>query len=326
MVTVIGGGLAGAAAGIAGAGQGASVTIYERSRLPRHKVCGEFLSPEAAPVMQSLGCWQAFQACAPAVIRRMSLCIGGREIRAALPEPAYGLSRYRLDRLLLDRAAECGCRIVRSQEDDVRPSVILTTGRTAAGRRGSRLFGFKAHFRGHAADEIRLDFYGDVYVGVNPVEEGLVNVCGVAAESALDARGFDADELLAACPRVAGQLAGLERAMDWLFTGPLVFGNRLNDDSEGVYRAGDALSFVDPFTGSGMVSALITGRLAGIASARRQAVPDYLRACRRALSKPFAAASLFRAALASGWAARLAGVLPARLLFRLTRPALPDGA
>jgi flavin-dependent dehydrogenase len=53
-ITVIGGGPAGCAAALAAMSEGSAVTLYEKSRFPRHKVCGEFLSPELVPALESL--------------------------------------------------------------------------------------------------------------------------------------------------------------------------------------------------------------------------------------------------------------------------------
>ena len=71
--------------------------------------------------------------------------------------------------------------------------------------------------------------------------------------------------------------------MDWLITGPLVFADSLPPLSrEPAYLAGDALGFIDPFTGSGILSAVLTGKLAGAAAARRTPNNEYLRQCGRA--------------------------------------------
>src|SRR5438094_4428760 len=54
-VILRGGGLAGSAAALLLARRGVSVLLVERSRGPHHKVCGEFLSPEALPILARLG-------------------------------------------------------------------------------------------------------------------------------------------------------------------------------------------------------------------------------------------------------------------------------
>ena len=129
-------------------------------------------------------------------------------------------------------------------------------------------------------------------------------------------------DLLDGVPAVRERLRPLRRAMDWLTTGPLVFGNRFGagETRPDVYLAGDSLSFIDPFTGSGVLSALLTGGLAGQCAAAGIAPGEYIRRCREALDRPFQAARLIRSAIASGWAEGLLGWVPAALLFRLTRP------
>jgi hypothetical protein len=86
------------------------------------------------------------------------------------------------------------------------------------------------------------------------------------------------------------------------------------------YPAGDALSFVDPFTGSGLLAAVRSGSMAGRAAAHDQPVDQYLRECRASLRQPFQVAGVLRKALEGGWAEKLAPLAPARLLFALTRP------
>jgi flavin-dependent dehydrogenase len=108
--------------------------------------------------------------------------------------------------------------------------------------------------------------------------------------------------------------------MEWLSTGPLVFANSFDEQAESrVYPAGDSLSFVDPFTGTGITAALITGEFAGRAAATGLGASEYVAQCRRTLGRPFAAASLFRAALHSSLAETAAMAVPASWLVRWTR-------
>mgnify|MGYP005809755595 CR=1 FL=1 len=103
-VRVIGGGPAGAAAALAAIGRGARVTVFEKSKAPRHKVCGEFLSPGIVAWLRSLEVESGFFDCRPAAVRRMLVRMGRARKEARLPETAWGLSRYRLDDLLLGGA------------------------------------------------------------------------------------------------------------------------------------------------------------------------------------------------------------------------------
>jgi flavin-dependent dehydrogenase len=109
--------------------------------------------------------------------------------------------------------------------------------------------------------------------------------------------------------------------MKWLHCGPLVFRNRLHEPAtERVYPAGDALSFVDPFTGSGILSALLTGELAGASAAEALPASRYLTRCADILQTPFEVSSIFRAIARTGWAGWMAGLVPGEWLFRWTRP------
>ncbi|TAJ24135.1 MAG: hypothetical protein EPO68_01960 [Planctomycetota bacterium] len=338
-VRVVGGGPAGAAAALAALAEGARVTIEEKSVFPRHKVCGEFLSPEIAPILDELGLGGLLAASHAARITRAALHIGGREKRFRLPETAYGLSRSSLDRLLFEAAqrrgaapnaprARLGAPGAAAPEPDFGrcSAVVIARGRRAGSgagaRSGTRIFGFKAHHVGAAArasdDAVELYFFEGGYCGVSPIENGAINVCGLAPEALLRARGFRPDALFP--PALVSRLRGLERSFDWLLTGPLDLHGGLHARSD-AYLAGDALSFVDPFTGSGILAALLTGRLAGRAAARRLSHDRYHAECRRVLRRQRDVAALLRDMLRARLSASLVRWIPGRLLYQLTRPA-----
>lgn len=322
LVHVVGGGPAGSAAALGALHEGAPVCLHEKSRFPRHKVCGEFLSPGIVPLLGTLGLESAFFDAQPAAVRRMELHIGAAARRARLPDTAWGLSRYRLDDLMLRRAVALGAQFARGRLDTAPRPAVLAAGRAASNPgRGHRLFGFKAHFTGPAEDAVELYFFGQCYVGLSPVENGLTNVCGLAPEHELARFGFAIDEMLTAVPSLRERLCPLRRTMGWLHVAPLVFRNGFRAPTpEGIYPAGDALSFIDPFTGSGVLSALLGGRLAGRAAARALPVADYLAQCRRELRRPFEISRICREFISRGWAARVLPFVPGPLLFRLTRP------
>lgn len=304
------------------------VRIFEKSAFPRHKVCGEFLSPGILTLLRRAGCESGFHALRPPVLRELHLQFGSRPaVRHRLPEPAYGLSRYELDRLLLEHALRCGAEVVRETRHDtsaaVSEAMVVAAGRRSVAPPGDRLFGFKAHFAGGPVnDAVELYFFDGGYAGVSAIEGGMTNVCGLAPEGMLRTSGFDGGELLGRCEALSARLRGLTRQMDWLVTGPLVFTGDLRDAPDSpTYYAGDALGFVDPFTGSGILNAMLTGELAGFAAARGVPAEDYRRDCRRLLRRPFLVSSIFRAVIRSGYAGVLAPLVPGRLLFDATRPA-----
>lgn len=319
-IHILGGGPAGSAAALAALRHGARdtrVRVIEKSRFPRHKVCGEFFSPEIAPELERLGAWAAFLAAGPATVRRTALHFGKHSKASRLPEPAFGLSRYTFDQLMLDQARAAGAEVVREAEE---PPLIVAAGRsTKPGPRGQRLFGFKAHFEGPMDDAVELFFFDRCYVGVSCIEAGKTNVCGLAPESFLSRFGFEYDGIVMHNPALSDRLRHLRRVTPWFSTGPLHYGQAFETGGR-MYPAGDALSFVDPFTGSGLLAAVRSGAMAGRAAAMRQPVPEYLKECRASLRQPFQVAGVLRKALEGGWAERLLPLAPARLLFALTRP------
>ena len=330
-IHILGAGPAGAAAAIAARSEGCPVTLFEKSRLPRHKVCGEFLSPGVCRLLEQLGLWEEFLRAGPAPIHRLALHFGARSKQYKLPGCAYGLSRYRFDRLLVEQAVALKAVLktggapeaAAAPDGAAEPpaATVLATGRYAVAPPGDRLFGFKAHFRGPVQDAVELFFFSGSYVGVSPIESGLTNVCGIAPEQLLRSHDFQMDALLHSCAPLTERLHPLLRTMQWLTVGPLVLGGRWDlEAQEQVYPAGDALGFIDPFTGSGILSALLTGRLAGLAAAQGLSPQAHREQCRRLLAKPFRTAALIRTALQKGWAERLAPLIPGSWLFRHTRP------
>jgi hypothetical protein len=304
-----------------------AVRISEKRRTAGHKVCGEFIPAEAVPVLEELGVWKEFLRRSPARISRCALYSGVRLKQWSLEQSGYGLSRLNLDQLLLETAVGLGARLTTGDtfhtEKAPEPrALILATGRHKLQPRGRRLVGFKAHFQGPIDDVVGLYFTRSGYVGVSPVENGLTNVCGIAPEGVLKAFDFQIDDYLASAdPALAARISPLSRSMPWLFVCPLIFSSLAGGPARGasVYLAGDALGFVDPFTGSGILNALLTGRLAGIAAARRESPDEHVRVCRRRLARPFATARVLRA-IVNVRLTSLATLMPGSWLYRLTRP------
>ena len=321
-VTVIGAGPAGSAAAIEACRLGASVRLIDPAAFPRHRVCGEYITPEAEPLLRKLGVWNEFQALAPHRCERFSLHFPRASKSGTLPQAGFGLSRYRLDHLLWSRAVELGAEPVRKNvgDEEATPK-ILAHGRKFRERPGHRMFGFKAHYDGPQTDSTELFFFDRSYVGVSCVEGGLTNVCGLGPEDRLHAYNFAPDEMLMRFPPLGERLQPLRRMMDWMTTGPLLFQHRLDDScEEGVFPAGDCLSFVDPFTGSGITSALFSGISAAKSHVEDESIEIHLNRCRRALQGPFLVSSILRAAVLGGWAEAILPLVPGYWLIKGTRP------
>ncbi len=111
---ILGGGPAGAAAGLLLARAGWAVRLYERKTFPRRKVCGEYLSATNLPLLDRLGLGERFRALAGPPVRQVGLFAGRVMLRSSLPRLAEwgrALGREHLDTLLLDEARRAGVEV-----------------------------------------------------------------------------------------------------------------------------------------------------------------------------------------------------------------------
>ena len=110
-VLVVGGGPAGAAVAIQLARAGREVVLVEREAFSSDKVCGEFLSREAAEYLLALGLDPVTKGAV--MIDKLRLCIGDDVISLTLPFAALSLSRRVLDEAMLVLAAEANVDVRR---------------------------------------------------------------------------------------------------------------------------------------------------------------------------------------------------------------------
>ena len=150
-VLIVGGGLAGSALARHLALAGVDVTVVERRRGPEHVLCGEFLSVEAQGLFGRLGVLADVEAAGAVPLRQSVVTApGSAPARLPLPGTALGLSRYRLDPLLLDAAEAAGATVVR--------------GAAVRSVSGSPEAGFEVSFDGGAS--------GDGSPGISPRGDG----------------------------------------------------------------------------------------------------------------------------------------------------------
>jgi flavin-dependent dehydrogenase len=131
-----------------------------------------------------------------------------------------------------------------------------------------QLVAFKAHLKNTdvAAGACEIYFYPGGYGGLSSVEAGLSNLCFIV--SAEDVRRYRSipervmREVVMKNARAERTLEDAEVCTPWLSVALEGFGRRGLAPAPGLITVGDAASFIDPFTGSGMLMALESGEVA----------------------------------------------------------------
>lgn len=122
-VAIIGGGLAGLALGIQLARNGYGVVLLEKEKYPFHKVCGEYISNESKPFLESLGIPLA-QMSLPQIDTLHLTAPDGKLFRTRLPLGGFGIRRYTLDYLLAEKARQSGVTLL----EETKATEIITGG------------------------------------------------------------------------------------------------------------------------------------------------------------------------------------------------------
>ncbi len=133
---IVGGGPAGACAGIELASAGARVLLAEREKFPREKLCGEFISPECLGHFARLGVLERMKEGGARVSETIFYAPSGRGV--SVPSAwfggggaALGLSRAEMDARLLARAREAGAVVL----EEASLAGVVTEGARVSGVR-----------------------------------------------------------------------------------------------------------------------------------------------------------------------------------------------
>ena len=187
-ITIVGGGLAGLTLGIGLRQRGVPVTIWEAGKYPRHRVCGEFISGNGQAVLERLGLLARFEQAGAVRARTvMFVCGANRSPVRQLAAPALCLSRHAMDTLLAESFQQLGGELLvntRWTSGESHEGVVHAAGRrTQSAKRNPRWFGVKAHVSRASPVNLEADLEmhlsPDGYIGVNRINGGEVNVCGL---------------------------------------------------------------------------------------------------------------------------------------------------
>ncbi len=117
-IAVVGAGPAGASLAIRLANQGFSVNLIEREKFPRHKLCGEFISPECLPHFKELGVLdEMLKSGGDRITKTVFYAPDGKSV--TVPSEWFGniqgalsLSRAEMDFRLMEKAKQCGVNVL----------------------------------------------------------------------------------------------------------------------------------------------------------------------------------------------------------------------
>jgi menaquinone-9 beta-reductase len=135
------------------------------------------------------------------------------------------------------------------------------------GKRKRSLVAFKTHLQNaHVAPgACEIYFYPGGYGGLSEIEQGLSNLCFIVSANDVRRRGSDPNRVLREIVmqnlRAAKTLKYARVHSPWLSVSLEGFGRKTLSPSNGLLTIGDAASFIDPFTGSGMLMALESGEV-----------------------------------------------------------------
>ena len=305
-VVVIGGGPAGCAMALDLNRRGYDVALCDQAKFPRDKVCGEFISPGADPILEWLGVLASIEALAPKRLKGVAISsYESAELEIDYPvstetglrPSSLSVPRYQLDALFLKQVQNAGVKVFEQHKvtdfifdddcvagvhgwDENKTSfslqaklVVDAGGRNAVSLRkfnlkqeGNGKIAFSAHWQGVRLpdDYCYMHVSRPGYTGISSVGNGRANVVLVVDRSALGGEKAETlyhNVLMSNCRRCE-MLQGAERVEPVRSVESLAFAVK-PVPCGGLVLVGDAMGFIDPFTGEGIYLSLRSSQIAG---------------------------------------------------------------
>lgn len=291
-IIVVGGGLAGLTSALHLSRFKIKVTLIEKNSYPRHKVCGEYLSNEVLPYLKSLG-FDPFDFGAKKIDRFELSAVKGKAVSVKLPLGGFSLSRYTLDRAMLDQAMSMGVNFVNDTVLDVKFEndrfhvKLKDTGKLEGtfvigsfGKRSNLDQKLKRRFLNSKAPYLAVKehysvdypenlvglyhFYGG-YCGVSKIENNLVNICYITQYDEFKKyKNINDFKVKVLCKNKA--LDAIFKEASSTFEKPLSI-SQISFASKPVVEqhmlmCGDSAGMIHPLCGNGMSMAILGAKMA----------------------------------------------------------------
>jgi len=289
-IIIMGGGLAGLTCSILLQKAGFEVTVFEKKRYPFHRVCGEYVSNEALPFLESLEI--SLLDLKPSQINRLSLTTeSGKEISTHLMMGGFGLSRFKLDNLLFEKAKRLGVAFVFEKALDVQFKDDMFEIKAESGIHYSKIaiaahgkrsnldqklqrkffynrspyMGVKYHIKTDLPDNlIRLDNFSGGYSGVCKIEDERFNLCYLSKTSNLK-KYHTIPEMEKNVLHRNPFLKGVLRNSEFIYDKPEVI-NEISFERKSLIEnhllfCGDSAGMITPLCGNGMAIALHSAKI-----------------------------------------------------------------
>lgn len=293
-VGIIGGGLAGLSLAIQISRRGHSVVLFEKSKFPFHKLCGEYLSRESIPFLSSLGFNP--EEFGPAQIKQLKITnASGKELNQKLPLGGVGLSRWKMDKALAELAVKSGTillentlvkstqyidneHIVSTTKDEYRCDVLISAfgkkSNLASKKRDQKqvsndYLGIKYHARlkDYSEDLISIHNFKDGYCGVCRLEEDWVSICYLSHTQNLKKSDNSIASMQESILFKNKNIKEIFSAADFLYEKPLAVSNisfkKKHLVKNDILYVGDAAGLITPLCGNGMSMSLHASALLG---------------------------------------------------------------